>query len=48
VFNRMVAYQEKQRQQRRVREDTRTADWVGEYHLLHMEGEHRTREATPD
>jgi uncharacterized membrane protein YdbT with pleckstrin-like domain len=48
VFNRMVAYQEKQRQQRRVREDTRTADWVGEYHLLHMEGEHRTREPTPD
>ncbi|MEJ2559704.1 MAG: cyclic nucleotide-binding domain-containing protein [Anaerolineae bacterium] len=48
VFNRMVAYQEKQRQQRRVREDTRTADWVGEYHLLHMEGEHRTREPTPE
>jgi membrane protein YdbS with pleckstrin-like domain len=48
VFNRMVAYQEKQRQQRRIREDTRTAEWVGEYHLLHMEGEHRTPQPTPE
>jgi membrane protein YdbS with pleckstrin-like domain len=48
VFNRMVAYQEKRRQEQRIREDTRTADWVGEYHLLHMEGEHRTREPTSE
>lgn len=42
VFNRMVAYQERQRQQQRIREDTRTAEWVSEYHFLHLEGDHHT------
>jgi membrane protein YdbS with pleckstrin-like domain len=38
IFNRMVAYQEKQRQQQRVREDTRMADWFGEYYQLQEPG----------
>jgi uncharacterized membrane protein YdbT with pleckstrin-like domain len=47
IFNRTVAYQEKQRQQQRVREDTRSAEWFGEYHHLHLAGDHDTREGTP-
>ena len=34
IFNRMVAYQEGQRQRERVREDTRLAAWFGEYYDL--------------
>jgi len=34
IFNRMVAYQESRRQRERVREDTKLADWFGEYYDL--------------
>jgi len=34
IFNRMVAYQEGQRQRERVREDTKLAAWFGEYYDL--------------
>jgi len=34
IFNRTVAYQESRRQRDRVREDTRMAEWFGEYHHL--------------
>jgi uncharacterized membrane protein YdbT with pleckstrin-like domain len=35
IFNRTAAYQEKRRQQDRVREETKMAEWFGEYHVLH-------------
>jgi len=34
IFNRTVAYQEKRRQQERVSEDTKMAEWFTEYHHL--------------
>jgi CRP-like cAMP-binding protein len=42
IFNRMVAYQEEQRQKQRIREDLRTAEWFGQYHNIHLEGDHTT------
>jgi uncharacterized membrane protein YdbT with pleckstrin-like domain len=36
IFNRTVAYQEKRRQQERVREDTKMAEWFSEYY--HLQG----------
>jgi uncharacterized membrane protein YdbT with pleckstrin-like domain len=35
IFNRMVAYQEKRRQQEREREEKKMAEWFGEYYHLH-------------
>jgi membrane protein YdbS with pleckstrin-like domain len=43
IFDRMVAYQENQRRQQRIREDTRRAEWFREYHNLHLEGDHPSR-----
>jgi uncharacterized membrane protein YdbT with pleckstrin-like domain len=34
IFNRTVAYQEKRRQQERVREETKMAEWFGEFYQL--------------
>ncbi len=34
IFNRTVAYQEKRRQQERMREETKMAEWFGEYYHL--------------
>lgn len=34
IFNRMVAYQETRRERDQFREDTRMAEWFGEYHHL--------------
>lgn len=44
IVNRMVAYQEKRRREQRVREDTRSAEWFGEYHFLHLEEDHHAPE----
>jgi membrane protein YdbS with pleckstrin-like domain len=38
IYNRMVAYQEKKRQQERVREDERMANWFAEYYHLREKG----------
>jgi len=40
IVNRMVAFQEDRRRQERIREDTKLAEWFGEYQYLHLGGDH--------
>jgi hypothetical protein len=42
IFNRMVAYQENQRLQERIRDDVRSAEWFNQYHRLHVQEDHPT------
>jgi uncharacterized membrane protein YdbT with pleckstrin-like domain len=46
IVNRMVAFQEERRRQERIREDTKLAEWFGEYQYLHMGGDHSPDQAT--
>jgi uncharacterized membrane protein YdbT with pleckstrin-like domain len=46
VVNRMVAFQEERRRQQRIREDTKLAEWFGEYQYLHIGGDHPPDQAT--
>ena len=46
IVNRMVAFQEERRRQERVREDTKLAEWFGEYQFLHIGGDHSPDQAT--
>jgi hypothetical protein len=40
IVNRMVAFQEELRRKERVREDTKLAEWFGQYEHLHTSGDH--------
>jgi hypothetical protein len=40
IVNRMVAFQEELRRKERVREDTKLAEWFGQYEHLHVSGDH--------
>ena len=46
VVNRMVAFQEERRRQERLREDTKLAEWFGEYQYLHLGGDHPSDQTT--
>ncbi len=42
----MVAFQEERRRQERIREDTKLAEWFGEYQYLHTGGDQSPGQAT--